>query len=137
MVYYLIQQNFIQKKKDYDKALELSKHVCENTKDFTRRAKAYGIIGYSYKAQNKFDEALKVFEDSQMEKNDVIIKEAHKETLKLKKKEEESYINQEIVEEENKKVNDLYKAGKYPEALKIYAEAIKINPKLPKYYTNS
>ena len=72
-----------------------------------------------------------------MEKNDVRIKEAHKETLKLKKKqEEEAYINPEIAEEENKKANELYKAGKYPEALKVYGEAIKRNPKLPKYYTN-
>ena len=57
--------------------------------------------------------------------------------MKIKKKlEEEAYINPEIAEEENKKANELYKAGKYPEALKAYEEAIKRNPKLPKYYTN-
>ena len=55
MVYYLNSAKCYLEKKDYDKAIELCKHVCENTKDFTRRATAYGIIGYSYKAQNKLD----------------------------------------------------------------------------------
>ena len=137
MVYYLNQAKCYLEKKEYDKAIELCKHVNENSYDFNRRATAFGIIGYAYKAQNKLDEAIKAFEDSQMEKNDVRIKEAHKETLKLKEKlEAEAYINPEIAEEENKKANELYKAGKFPEALKVYEEAIKRNPKLPKYYTN-
>ena len=137
MVYYLNSAKCYLEKKDYDKTIELCKHVCENCRDFTRRATAFGIIGYAYKAQNKLDEAIKAFEDSQMEKNDERIKQAHKETLKLKKEQEElAYINPEIAEEENQKANELYKAGKYPEALKVYNEAIKRNPKLPKYYTN-
>ena len=137
MVYYLNSAKCYLEKKDYDKAIELCKHVCENSHDFTRRATAFGIIGYAYKAQNKLDEAIKAFEDSQMEKNDVRIKEAQKETIKLKEKQEaEAYINPEIAEEENKKANELYKAGKFPDALKVYDEAIKRNPKLPKYYTN-
>ena len=137
MVYYLNSAKCYLEKKDYDKAIELSTHVCDNSHDFSRRATAFGIIGYAYRAQNKLDEALKAFEDSQMEKNDVRIKEAHKETVKLKQKlEAEAYINPEIAEEENQKANELYKAGKFPEALKVYDEAIKRNPKLPKYYTN-
>ena len=137
MVYYLNSAKCYLEKKDYDKAIELCKHVCENSRDFTRRATAFGIIGYAYRAQNKLTEALKAFEDSQMEKNDPRIKEAHKETLKLKEKQDaEAYINPEIAEQENQKANELYKAGKFPEALKVYEEAIKRNPKLPKYYTN-
>ena len=137
MVYYLNQAKCYMEKKDYDKAIELCKHVCDNSFDFTRRATAFGIIGYAYRAQDKLEEALKAFQDSQMEKNDVRIKEAEKETLKLKqKKEAEAYINPEKAEEENAKANELYKAGKFPDALKVYDEAIKRNPKLPKYYTN-
>jgi len=137
MVYYLNSAKCYLEKKDYDKSIELCKHVCENCRDFTRRATAFGIIGYAYRAQGKLDEALKAFEDSQMEKNDSRIKEALKETQKLKKQQEElAYINPEIAEQENQKANELYKAGKYPEALKVYDEAIKRNPKLPKYYTN-
>jgi len=137
MVYYLNQAKCYMEKKDYDKAIELCKHVCDNSFDFTRRATAFGIIGYAYRAQDKLEEALKAFQDSQMEKNDVRIKEAEKETLKLKqKKEAEAYINPLKAEEENAKANELYKAGKFPDALKVYDEAIKRNPKLPKYYTN-
>ena len=137
MVYYLNSAKCYLEKKDYDKAIELCKHVCDNCRDFSRRATAFGIQGYAYRAQNKLDEALKAFEDSQMEKNDVRIKEALKETTILKQKQEaEAYINPEIAEQENQKANELYKAGKFPEALKVYEEAIKRNPKLPKYYTN-
>ena len=137
MVYYLNSAKCYLEKKDFEKSIELCKHVCENCRDFTRRATAFGIMGYAYKAQGKLDEALKAFEDSQMEKNDERIKQAHKDTLKLKKEQEElAYINPEIAEQENQKANELYKSGKYPEALKVYEEAIKRNPKLPKYYTN-
>ena len=137
MVYYLNSAKCYLEKKDFDKSIELCKHVCENCRDFTRRATAFGIMGYAYKAKGKLDEALKAFEDSQMEKNDERIKQAHKDTLKLKKEQEElAYINPEIAEQENQKANELYTSGKYPEALKIYEEAIKRNPKLPKYYTN-
>ena len=137
MVYYLNSAKCYLEKKDYDKSIELCKHVCENCRDFTRRATAFGIIGYAYKAQGKLDDAIKAFEDSQMEKNDSRIKEALKETQKLKKEQEKlAYINPEIAEQENQKANELYKAGKYPEALKVYDEAIKRNPNLPKYYTN-
>ena len=72
-----------------------------------------------------------------MEKLDFQIKQALKEVQKIKSKmEEEAYINPEITEQENQKANELYKSGKIPDALKIYNEAIKRNPKLTKYYTN-
>ena len=72
-----------------------------------------------------------------METNDPIIKEAYIETKELKEKQEaEAYINPEIAEIENLKANELYRTGKFSEALKVYEEAIKRNPKLPKYYTN-
>ena len=124
-------------KKDYDKTIELCKEVAENTSDFAKRATAFGIIGYALQAKNDLNGSIEYFEKSLLEKNDVRIKDALKEANKLKKKqEEEAYINPEIAEKENEKANELYKAGKYPDALKQYNEAIKRNPKLPKYYTN-
>jgi len=137
MVYYLNSAKCYMEKKDYNKAIELCKHVVDNSFDFARRATAFGIIGYAYREQNNLDEAIKAFDSSLLEKNDLRIKEAHKETCKLKEKQEaEAYINPEIAEEENKKANELYKIGKFPDALKVYDEAIKRNPNLPKYYTN-
>ena len=137
MVYYLNMARCYMEKKDYDKAIELCKYVTEKTTDFERRSTAFGIIGYAYENQKKIDESIKAFEDSLMEKPDSRIKQALKEAQKIKQKmEDEAYINPEIAEQENQKANELYKAGKFPEALKIYNEAIKRNPKLTKYYTN-
>ena len=118
-------------------AIDLCKHVCDNTSDFSKKSTAFGIIGYAYRALNNLDEAIKAFEVAQMENNDPRIKEALNETIKIKEKREaEAYINPEIAETENLKANELYKAQNYSEALKVYEEAIKRNPKMPKYYTN-
>ena len=137
MVYYLNMARCYMEKKDYDKAIELCKYVTEKTTDFERRSTAFGIIGYAYENQKKIDESIKAFEDSLMEKPDSRIKQALKEVQKIKQKmEDEAYINPEIAEQENQKANELYKAGKFPDALKVYNEAIKRNPKLTKYYTN-
>ena len=115
-------------------AIDLCKHVCDNTSDFSRKSTAFGIIGYAYRALNNLDEAIKAFEVAQMENNDPRIKEALNETIKIKEKREaEAYINPEIAETENLKANELQN---YSEALKVYEEAIKRNPKMPKYYTN-
>ena len=42
-----------------------------------------------------------------------------------KDKAEKAYINPEIAEEHNKKGGELFKDGKFPDALKEYDEAIK------------
>ena len=137
MNYYLNLSRCYMEKKDYDKAIELCKYVCENTSDFQKKSTAYGIIGYAYQSQNKINEAIDAFESSLLEKKDNRIKDALKQAEKIKKKlEEEAYIDPVKAEEENEKANQLFKAGKYPDALKIYNEAIRRNPKLPKYYTN-
>ena len=44
MEYFLNSAKCYLEKKDYDKTIELSKHVCDNSRDFSRRATAFGII---------------------------------------------------------------------------------------------
>ena len=137
LIYYLNLSRCYMEKKDYDKAIELCKYVCENTQDFHKRSTAYGIIGYAYQNQNKIKEAIEAFESSLLEKKDNRIKEALKEAEKIKKKlEDEAYIDPVKAEEENEKAKVLFQKGNYPEALKVYNETIKRNPNLPKYYTN-
>ena len=137
MAYYLNLSRCYMEKKDYDKSIELCTYVTENTSDFAKRATAFGLMGYAHQSKGNLAESIEFFEKSLLEKSDPRIKDALKEANKLKKKaEEEAYINPEIAEQENTKANELYKAGKYPEALKAYNEAIRRNPKLPKYYTN-
>lgn len=56
---------------------------------------------------------------------------------KLKKKrDEEAYINPELAEEHNAKGNDLFKNGKFVDAISEYDEAIRRNPRLAKLYSN-
>ncbi|MCQ2820821.1 MAG: tetratricopeptide repeat protein [archaeon] len=137
MTYYLNLSRCYMEKKDYDKVLENCKYVIENTSDFAKKATAFGIIGYAYQNKNQLKEAIEAFENSLLEKKDPRIKDALKNAQNLKKKEEElAYINPEIAEQENTKANEFYKAGKFPDALKCYNEAIKRNPQLVKYYTN-
>lgn len=137
MTYYLNLARCYMEKKDYDKALEYCTHVVENTMDFAKKATAFGIIGYAYQAKNDLAKAIEAFENSLLEKKDVRIKDALKEATNLKKKQEElAYIDPAKAEEENTKANELYKAGKYPDALKVYNETIRRNPNLTKYYTN-
>ena len=124
-------------KHQYDDVIKTCKEIIENTTDFVKRATAYALIGYAYKNKGDINACIENFERSQLENNDIRIKDALKEAYKEKKKQEElAYINPEKAEEENAAGNELYKASKFPEAIKKYEEAIRRNPKIPKYYAN-
>jgi stress-induced-phosphoprotein 1 len=47
-----------------------------------------------------------------------------------------AYINPELAAEANTKGNELFKEGKFPDAKKNYDEAVRRDPKNPKYYCN-
>lgn len=135
--YYINLAKCYLEQKNFEKTLENCQYVIDNTFNFDRKAKAYGVMGYVYKYKEEYEKAMEYFEKSLLEKNDSTIKEEAKKLSKLMKdKEALAYINPEIAEQENSKANELYKAGKYPEALKVYNEAIRRNPKMTKYYTN-
>lgn len=123
--------------KQYEKVIEDCNYVVENTFDFVKKGRAYGRMGFAYQEMQNYDAAIDAFNRSLLENNDQRIKDALKSVTKLKEKlEAESYINPEIAEEHNNKANELYKAGKFPDALKEYNETIKRNPNNAKYYSN-
>ncbi len=123
--------------KEYQKVIEDCNHVIENTFDFVKKGRAYGRIGFAYQEMENFDAAIEAFNKSLLENNDIRIKDALKNITKLKEKiEAERYINPELAEVHNNKANELYKAGKFPDALKEYNETIKRNPSNAKYYSN-
>lgn len=124
-------------RKEYQKVIDDCNHVIENTFDFQKKGRAYGRIGFAYVEMGDLENAIESFNKSLLETNDHRIKEELKKVQKLKEKiEAERYINPEIAEENNNKGNEFYKAGKFPDALREYNEAIKRNPNLPKYYSN-
>lgn len=56
---------------------------------------------------------------------------------KIKRDREDlQYINPEIAEKENTEAGELFRQGKFPDAILKYTEAVKRNPKEPKYYCN-
>jgi stress-induced-phosphoprotein 1 len=111
--------------------------VADNTFDFQKKGRAYGRIAFAYQEMGELNKAAEYFEKSLLENADRRIKDALKVVQDMiKKQETDKYINPELAEEANNKANELYKAGKYPEALLQYNESIKRNPKNPKYYSN-
>merc|ERR1719189_2390319 len=54
----------------------------------------------------------------------------------LKKKQAEDLLNPEEALEFKAKADDAFRAGKWKEAIDLYAESIKRNPKDPKVYNN-
>ena len=123
--------------KQYEKVIEDCNYVVENTFDFIKKGRAYGRIGYAYQEMQNYEAAIEAFNKSLLENNDQRIKEALRGATLLKEKlRVEMYINPELAEQHNNKANELYKEGKFPEALKEYNEAIKRNPSHAKYYSN-
>lgn len=134
---YLNRAGVYHEKKEYKKVIEDCNYVIDNTFDFQKKGRAFGRMGFAYEELEDFDNAIESFNKSLLENNDYRVKEALKNLMKKKEKiEAEKYINPEIAEEVNNKGNEFYKAGKYPDALKEYKEAIKRNPSMAKYYSN-
>ena len=135
--FYLNRSGAYHNLKEYDSVIQDCNYVLENTFDFQKRSRAFGKIAYAYQEKQDLDKAIEFFEKSLLENSDQRIKDALKETHNLKRKTEaERYLNPELAEEHNNKANELYKAGKFPDALKDYNETIKRNPANPKYYSN-
>eukprot|EP00360_Condylostoma_magnum_P000529 CAMPEP_0168316730 /NCGR_PEP_ID=MMETSP0210-20121227/18619_1 /TAXON_ID=40633 /ORGANISM="Condylostoma magnum, Strain COL2" /LENGTH=133 /DNA_ID=CAMNT_0008303351 /DNA_START=894 /DNA_END=1295 /DNA_ORIENTATION=- len=93
--------------------------------------------GNALVGKDEFEEGLELLKSANREYFDSKVKFRIRDLEKLKKKrEEEAYINPELAEEHNAKGNDLFKAGKFVEAIPEYDEAIKRNPHLAKLYSN-
>ncbi|CAO1616829.1 unnamed protein product [Parajaminaea phylloscopi] len=105
--------------------------------DYKLVAKSYGRIGSAYQKQGNLEQAIKQYERSLTEHRtpDVLnkLREAEK---TLKEQQKQAYIDPAKSDEERNRGNDLFKAGKFVEAVSAFAEAIKRNPSEPRGYTN-
>jgi len=125
----------------YDECIETCKKAIETGRstraDYKIVAKSFARIGNAYKAQNKFQDAVKAYEDSLMEDRTPEVEKSLKNIQKnIKKLEEEAYINPEMAEAARSEGNELFKNGKYVEALAKYNDAMKRNPKDHVPYSN-
>mmetsp|Transcript_6488 Transcript_6488/g.19696 ORF Transcript_6488/g.19696 Transcript_6488/m.19696 type:complete len:414 (-) Transcript_6488:52-1293(-) len=105
--------------------------------DFKIIARAYARIGSAYLKKNDIAKAIEYFEKSLLEAHDDKIYKKLQESKRLKAKQEaDAYKDPQKSQEERMAGNELFKQGKFPEALSRYSEAIKRNPTEPAPYSN-
>merc|ERR1719502_1074631 len=127
--------------KTYEKCIETCKKAIEVGRaaraDYKIVAKSFARIGNAYQAMDKLEEAKRAYEDSLMEDRvDEVEKRLKNLQKELKKRETEAYINPELAEAARQEGNELFKQGKFPEAIAKYSEAMKRNPKDHVPYSN-
>jgi len=127
--------------KDYDKCIEICEKAVdvgrENRADFKLIAKAFVRIANSYKLKEDYEKAKLYYEKAMSEHRTPETRELLSKVQKIiNEKEMLAYVDVEKSIEAKEKGNALFKAGKYPDAIREYTEAIKRNPQDAKIYSN-
>jgi stress-induced-phosphoprotein 1 len=100
-------------------------------------AKAMARIGNALLKQGDTKGALKAYEDSLMESHsDAVMKKKKALIARIKKEEEEAYLDAEKAVEAKNEGNEHFKAGAFPKAVEAYSEAIKRDPTQAVYWAN-
>eukprot|EP00871_Galdieria_phlegrea_P001519 jgi/Galph1/2368/GphlegSOOS_G1041.1 len=121
---------------DCQKAIELNQQHSLRT-DYRIIARAYARMANAYWKKNDYAQAIACYENSLLEYHDDKVQSKLNQVKQERRKaEEEAYIDPEISKKEREEGNQLYKEGKFPQALEKYTEAIKRNPKDPVPYSN-
>lgn len=101
----------------------------EQKSDYKIIAKAMARVGKAYCKLDDTEKAMFYYDKAIIEFRDpTILHERSAVIRKIKEKERLDYIDPEKSKEEKTKGNDMFKQGKYAEALTFYNEAIKRNP---------
>lgn len=125
----------------YDECIKTCQKAVEEGRamraDYKIVAKSYGRIGSAYQKQNNLEQAIKHYERSLTEhRTPEFLNKLREAEKNLKEQQKQAYIDPAKSDEERNRGNDLFKAGKFVEAVSAFAEAIKRNPAEPRGYTN-
>jgi len=126
---------------DYNDCIDESKRALEvgaaHYADFKLKARAYLRMGNAYSKQEKWTEAVEAYTRSLTDHRTAECLEALNRAEKEKKlKEEKEYLDPEKSLIAKEQGNELFKTHQYPEAIKMYTEAIKRNPTDHALYSN-
>lgn len=141
MTYYNNLAAVYYEKKDNEKCIETCKKAIEVGRearaDYKIVAKSFARMGNAYKAMDKLEEAKRAYEDSMMEDRVADVEKRLKTLQKeMKKRETDAYMSPEKAEEARQEGNELFKAGKFADAIVKYSDAMKRNPKDHVPYSN-
>ena len=126
---------------DMDKCIA----TCEKAKEkgrevqapFSVIAKAFARMGNAYSKKGDLQAAKDAYESSLMEhRTEEVQDKLKKLKAELKQQTELAYRDPVKAEEAKERGNELFKAGKFPDAIEAYSEAIKRAPDNARYYTN-
>jgi stress-induced-phosphoprotein 1 len=126
---------------EYDKAIETCEKAVDEGRslraDYKLVAKALGRIGSSYLKKDDLSSAIKFFQKSLTEHRtpDILSKLQAAEKLKLDR-EKQAYIDPVKSAEAREEGNNVFKAGDFAAAVKLYSESIKRDPGDARGYNN-
>jgi len=116
-------------------ALELAQRV--RLRDYSFNAKAWLRIGNAHLMRKEYKEAIAAYDESLLEDGtDLCRSQKAKAEKRLKKKQEQEYLNPELAIEAKNRGNALYQEGKFPQAIEEYNDAIKRDPTNHVFYSN-
>jgi len=106
-------------------------------KDYGKFAKLYHKKANAFTHKEDYPTALALLDKSLLEDSNWKVKDERKRVEKLQKDlEAASYFDPALGDKAREEGNELYKGGKFPEAIKRYEEATKRNPKDARSYSN-
>lgn len=126
---------------NYDEVIKTCQQAVDEGRamraDYKVVAKSYGRIGSAYQKKGDLAQAIKHYERSLTEhRTPEFLNKLREAERALKEEQRRAYIDPAKSEEERNRGNDLFKAGKFAEAVAAFTESIKRNPEEPKGYTN-
>jgi stress-induced-phosphoprotein 1 len=134
----LIEQNNIALAKETcDEAIKVYSETEPRERQSAHLAKIYARYARIHEIEENLDEAIAMYNKSLLEDKQHKVSEDLKKAKQMKKtKDEQAYLNPELGDQARDRGNELFKNGKFAEALIQYEEAVKRNPTDAKSYNN-
>lgn len=126
---------------DYEECIALCEKAVElgrtHRADFKLMARALARIGSCYHKQGRLEEAISFFGKSLADfRAPEIVKKLQEVEKEKKERDARAYIDPELAVKEKERGNELFRGGKFADAVAAYTEAIKRDPSEATYYSN-